>query len=82
MFDETRRRMPKPDDNAVQETLPGLRIATPVRPEGIFYVTIVDSVYQIHRRLTATEQWKGRVDTDELIAWQEQEVFISKMFAA
>jgi adenylate kinase len=82
LFDETRRRMPKSDDNVVQETLPGLRIATPVRPEGIFYVTIVDSVYQIHRRLSATEQWKNRVDTDELIAWQEQEVFISKMFAA
>jgi adenylate kinase len=81
LFDETRRRMPKPDESVVQETLPGLRLAAPVRPEGIFYVTIVDSVYQIQRRLDATEQWKGRVDTDELIAWQEQEVFISKMLA-
>jgi adenylate kinase len=82
LFDETRRRMPKPDDGgAVQEALPGLPLAAPVRPEGIFYVTVVDSVYQIQRRLDATEQWRGRADTDELIAWQEQEVFISKMLA-
>jgi adenylate kinase len=82
LLDETRRRMPGPDEGAVQETLPGLRLAPAVRPEGIFYVTIIDSVYQIQRRLGETEQWRGRLDTDELIAWQEQEVFLSKMFAA
>lgn len=82
LFDETRRRMPPPDQTAVQETLPGLRLAPPVRPEGIFYVTIVDSVYQIQRRLNETEQWRGKLDSAEVIAWQEQEVFISKMFAA
>jgi adenylate kinase len=82
LFDEARRRMPTPDDTAVQETLPGLRLAPAVRPEGIFYATVIDSVYQIQRRLSETEQWKGRLDTDELIAWQEQEVFLSKMFAA
>jgi adenylate kinase len=82
LFDEARRRMPVPDETAVQETLPGLRLAPPVRPEGIFYVTLVDGVYQIQRRLNATEQWRGRLDADEVIAWQEQEVFISKMFAA
>ncbi|MDR7521974.1 MAG: hypothetical protein QN168_05865 [Armatimonadota bacterium] len=82
LFDETRRRMPPQDVRAVQETLPGLRLAPPVRPEGIFYVTIVDGIYQIQRRLDATEQWRGRLTPNELIAWQEQEVFISKMFAA
>lgn len=82
LFDETRRRMPAPDEAAVQETLSGLRLAPPVRPEGIFYATIVDSVYQIQRRLNETEQWKGKLAPDEVIAWQEQEVFISKMFAA
>jgi adenylate kinase len=81
LFDETRRRMP-PVDDAVQETLPGLRLAPPVRPEGIFYATVVDSVYAIQRRLEETDQWRGRIETSELIAWQEQEVFISKMFAA
>ncbi len=82
LFDETRRRMPSPDEAAVQETLPGLRLAPAVRPEGIFYVTIIDGVYQIHRRLNATDQWRGRLDAGEIVAWQEQEVFISKMFAA
>lgn len=82
LFDETRRRMPPPDERVVQETLPGLRLAPPVRPEGVFYVTIMDSIYQIHRRLEATEQWRGRLDAGEIIAWQEQEVFLSKMFAA
>jgi adenylate kinase len=82
LFDETRRRMPVADEGAVQETLPGLRLAPAVRPEGIFYVTIIDSIYQIHRRLNETEQWRGRADAEELMAWQEQEVFISKMFAA
>jgi adenylate kinase len=74
--------MPVADEGAVQETLPGLRLAPAVRPEGIFYVTIIDSIYQIHRRLNETEQWRGRADAEELMAWQEQEVFISKMFAA
>ncbi|MBI3997859.1 MAG: hypothetical protein HY355_02420 [Armatimonadetes bacterium] len=82
LFDETRRRMPTPDERVVQETLPGLRLAPAVRPEGIFYATIIDSVYQIQRRLNATEQWRGKVEVDDVIAWQEQEVFISSMFAA
>jgi hypothetical protein len=81
LFDETRRRMPR-SDGAVQETLPGLRLAPPVRPEGIFYCTVIDSIYAIQRRLEATEQWRGKLETAELIAWQEQEVFVSKMFAA
>jgi hypothetical protein len=82
LFDETRRRMPAPDDRAVQETLPGLRLAPPVRPEGIFYATVVDSVYAIQRRLDETEQWRGRLEPAEVLAWQEQEVFVSMMFAA
>ncbi len=82
LFDETRRRMPTPDATAVQETLPGLRLAPPIRPEGIFYATVVDSVYQIQRRLDGTEQWRGKLMPAEVIAWQEQEVFISMMFAA
>ncbi len=81
LFDETRRRMPV-DETVVQETLAGLRLAPPVRPEGIFYATVVDSVYQIQRRLEATEQWREKLEADEVIAWQEQEVFVSKMFAA
>jgi adenylate kinase len=82
LFDETRRRMPAHDETVTQEPLPGLRLAPPVRPEGIFYVTLIDSVYQIQRRLNETEQWRGRHTPEEIIAWQEQEVFISKMFAA
>lgn len=82
LFDETRRRMPRPDEGPQQQVLPGLRLAPPVQPEGIFYVTVVDSVYQIQRRLDETEQWRGKVEPAELIAWQEQEVFTSKMLAA
>src|SRR3990170_4485789 len=63
LFDETRRRMPPPDERVVQETLPGLRLAPPVRPEGIFYATIVDSIYAIQRRLDETDQWRGRLET-------------------
>jgi hypothetical protein len=74
--------MPAPDTAAVQETLPGLRMPPPIRPEGIFYATIVDSVYQIQRRLDGTEQWRGQLTTAEVIAWQEQETFISMMLAA
>ncbi len=82
LFDETRRRMPASDERTVQETLPGLRLAPPVRPEGIFYVTIVDSIYAIQRRLDETEQWRGKLEPAEVLAWQEQEVFVSMMFAA
>ncbi len=82
LFDETRRRTtPAEQQVAVQETLPELKLAPPVRPEGVFYVTIVDSVYQIHRRLQETAQWRGQVPTNELIFWQEQEVFLTKMLA-
>jgi len=82
LFDETRRRMPPAEETVVQEPLAGLRLAPPIRPEGIFYATIVDSVYQILRRLEVTEQWRGKVMTDDVIAWQEQEVFTSMMLAA
>jgi len=82
LFDETRRRMPALDERVVQETLPGLRLAPPVRPEGIFYVTIVDSIYAIQRRLDETEQWRGKLEPAEVLAWQEQEMFVSMMFAA
>src|SRR3972149_1355303 len=82
LFDETRRRLtPGEQPVAVQETLPELKLAPPVRPEGVFYVTIVDGVYQIHRRLHETQQWRGQVPTNELILWQEQEVFLTKILA-
>jgi adenylate kinase len=81
IFDETRRRTAQPALSAVQEMLPELRLSPPVRPEGIFYVTIVDSIYQIHRRLNETEQWRGQVPASELILWQEQEVFLTRTLA-
>ncbi|MGH2453289.1 MAG: hypothetical protein ACRDF5_05935 [bacterium] len=81
IFDETRRRRARPEPTAVQETLGELKLAPPIRPEGIFYVTIVDSVYAILQRLNETEQWRGQVPTNELIMWQEQEVFLTKMLA-
>lgn len=82
LFDETRRRMPAGEPGFAQVPLPGLRLAPPVTPEGIFYITMVDSIYQIQRRLDETEQWKGKVRAADVLAWQEQEVFISKMLAA
>ncbi len=81
IFDETRRRLERPDPTAVQQTLPELKVAPPIRPEGIFYVTIVDSVYKILQRLNETAQWRDQVPTNELIMWQEQEVFLTKMLA-
>jgi|GEM_PF-781602 len=82
IVDETRRRWAQPVPTAVQEMLPELRLAPPVRPEGIFYITVVDSVYQIHRRLHETAQWRGQLPTSELIMWQEQEIFLTRMLAA
>ncbi|MBI3975449.1 MAG: hypothetical protein HY334_03570 [Armatimonadetes bacterium] len=81
IFDETRRRLARPEPTAVQESLPELKLAPPIRPEGIFYVTIVDSVYKILQRLNDTEQWRDQVPTNEVIMWQEQEVFLTKMLA-
>src|SRR3972149_5664808 len=49
LFDETRRRMPPADERGVPETLPGLRLGPPLRPEGIFYAPIVDSIYTTQR---------------------------------
>lgn len=80
IFDEGRRRLGRPEPEAVQEALP-LKLAPSVRPEGIFYVTVIDSIYQIHRRLNETKQWREQVPANELIMWQEQEVFVTKMLA-
>jgi adenylate kinase len=46
-----------------------------------FYVTITDDYDTIRHRLEQTTQWKGRLQLWEILAWRDEEAFITKMLA-
>ena len=46
-----------------------------------FYVTITDDYDTIRQRLEQTKQWKGRLQLWEILAWRDEEAFITKMLA-
>jgi len=45
------------------------------------YVTIVDGVAQIKTRLERHPQWAGKLSIREILIWQDEEVFVTKMLA-
>jgi adenylate kinase len=44
------------------------------------YVTITDTIYSIYGRMQKN-QWKGRNNLTELLAWRDEETFVTKTFA-
>jgi len=44
------------------------------------YITLTDTIYSIFGRLQES-QWKGRNDLAELLAWRDEEEFVTKTFA-
>ncbi|RLE88862.1 MAG: hypothetical protein DRJ49_04400 [Thermoprotei archaeon] len=45
------------------------------------YVTIIDGVSQIKVRLEQHPQWAGKLSIREILIWQDEEVFVTKMLA-
>ncbi len=46
-----------------------------------FYVTITDDYDAIRRRLEETDQWRGRLQLWEILAWRDEESLITKILA-
>jgi len=44
------------------------------------YITVTDTIYSIFGRLQGN-QWKGRNNLAELLAWRDEEAFVTKTFA-
>ncbi|MDH5770638.1 MAG: AAA family ATPase [Candidatus Bathyarchaeota archaeon] len=45
------------------------------------FVTIIDSVASIKRRLEQNPQWKGRLSIKEILIWQNEETFLTELMA-
>ena len=45
------------------------------------FVTIIDSVASIKRRLEHNPQWKGRLSIKEILIWQNEETFLTELMA-
>ncbi|RLE77894.1 MAG: hypothetical protein DRJ44_01020 [Thermoprotei archaeon] len=45
------------------------------------FITVIDSIVDIKKRLENTRQWRGRLRFRDIITWQEEEVFITKILA-
>ena len=50
-----------------------------IKPD--LYITIIDNVYDIKYRLEASAQWRGRLSLREILIWQDEEIFVTKMLA-
>ena len=45
------------------------------------FITVIDSIVDIKKRLENTRQWRGRLRLRDIITWQDEEVFITKILA-
>ena len=46
------------------------------------YVTVVDSVMSIKQRLEQHPQWRKKLSIREILTWQDEEIFVTKMLAS
>lgn len=46
------------------------------------YVTIIDSVLNVSRRLDESPAWKGRLSLKDILTWRDEEIFVTKMMAS
>jgi len=42
------------------------------------FITIMDSIVDIKKRLENTKHWKGRLTLRDIIIWQDEEMFVTK----
>jgi len=46
-----------------------------------FYITIINNITYIKENLERDEKWRGMLSVEEIITWQDEEQFITKMLA-
>ncbi len=46
------------------------------------YVTVIDSVLNVSRRLHESPAWKGRLTLKDILIWRDEEIFVTKMMAS
>jgi len=51
-----------------------------LRPD--LYITIIDSVLNVSKRLEESPVWKGRLSLKDILIWRDEEIFVTKMMAS
>ncbi len=51
-----------------------------LRPD--LYVTVIDSILNVSKRLEESPAWRGRLSLKDILIWRDEEVFVTKMMAS
>ncbi len=46
------------------------------------YITIIDSILNVSKRLHESPAWRGRLSLKDILIWRDEEIFITKMMAS
>lgn len=46
------------------------------------YVTIIDSILNVSKRLDESPVWRGRLSLKDILIWRDEEIFVTKMMAS
>lgn len=46
------------------------------------YITAIDSVLNVSRRLHESPAWRGRLSLKDILTWRDEEIFVTKMMAS
>ncbi len=46
------------------------------------YVTIIDSVFSVSKRLEESPVWRGRLSIKDMLIWRDEEIFVTRMMAS
>ncbi len=46
------------------------------------YITVIDSILNVSKRLHQSPAWKGRLSLKDILIWRDEEIFVAKMMAS
>jgi adenylate kinase len=46
------------------------------------YITVIDSILNVSKRLHQSPAWKGRLSLKDILIWRDEEIFVTKMMAS
>lgn len=46
------------------------------------YITVIDSILNVSKRLNESPAWKGRLSLKDILIWRDEEIFVTKMMAS
>jgi adenylate kinase len=46
------------------------------------YITVIDSVLNVSKRLDRSPAWKGHLSLKDILTWRDEEIFVTKMMAS